>query len=390
MQPMRIQVLTPDQSPAWMQVLEKSTHYDFYHLPQYHALAEASGEGTARLFHYKEGRYSIALPLLVRSLDAVPGLTGDRAGLGDATSVYGYAGPIASHAECPEEVVRGFQAELEGRLRDLGVIAVFARLHPLLQQQELLRGLGECQTLGRTVSIDLTLPIDMQRAAFRKNHKEGINRLRRIGVTCVRDDDGSHVEDFLGIYHETMRRVGAKPAYFFTRDHFTRLMAALGERLNLFVCLKDGIAIGAGILIECNGILQYHLGGTATSALRFAPMKLLIDQTRQWGTARGLRVYHLGGGATARPDDPLLHFKTGFSDRTHDFAVWRWLLRPDAYFRLCEEKARWNAGHGLEIANAEFFPKYRAPTTLPALPAPHFAEVGPVRNVDSVPQGRTS
>jgi hypothetical protein len=385
-----MQVLSTNQSQAWMQVLETSTTYDAYHLPQYHALAEAYGEGTAHLFHYAEGEFSIAVPLLVRPLDAVPGLAAEGAGICDATSVYGYAGPIASHEQCPAEVVRGFQAALERCLRDLHVVAVFSRLHPLLQQQGWLGGLGECQTLSQTVSIDLTQSVEVQRAGFRKNHKEGINKLRRAGVTCVRDDDGIYLDDFLAIYYETMRRVGAQQAYFFPRDYFTRMMAALGEQLSLFICLQDGRPIGAGLFIECNGILQYHLGGTSTSALKLAPMKLLVDHTRQWATAKGLRVYHLGGGATLRPDDPLLHFKTGFSDRTHDFAVWRWLVLPDTYRRLCEEKARWNTGHGLEITNGNFFPPYRAPTGPAALPAPWLADPARLGNADPAPQGGAS
>jgi hypothetical protein len=187
-----------------------------------------------------------------------------------------------------------------------------------------------------------------------------------------------------------MQRVGAQQAYFLPRDYFTSLRAALGERLSLFVCRQDGRTIGAGLFIECNGILQYHLGGTSTRALKLAPMKLLVDETRQWATARGLRVYHLGGGTTARPDDPLLHFKTGFSDRTHEFAVWRWLLAPDTFRRLCEEKSRWNARRGLEIANATYFPAYRAATTPTALPTPYFHTVGWLPNAESVPQGGAS
>jgi hypothetical protein len=304
--------------------------------------------------------------------------------------VYGYAGPIASHEKIPEGVACAFQAALEQRLRALRVVAVFSRLHPLLKQQPLLGGIGTCQTLGRTVSIDLTQPLDVQRGAFRKNHKEGINKLRRAGVKCVRGRDGTYLDEFLDIYYETMQRVRAHQTYFFPREYFTRLMAALGDQLSLCVCFKDGAAISAGLFIECKGILQYHLGGTATSALKLAPMKLLVDETRQWGTARGLRVFHLGGGATTQPDDPLLHFKAGFSQRTHDFAVWRWLLAPDTYRRLCEEKAAWNARRQRAVANAGFFPEYRAPTAPTALPAPPFADLGWLQRAESVPQGGAS
>src|SRR6266545_4689085 len=140
---MPMDILTTHQASAWTRVIESCANWDFYHSPPYHAVAESFGEGFAYLFHYREGAYSIALPLLVRPLDGVTGLGEKAAGWQDATSVYGYAGPVSSHAEMPIEIIRGFQAELEERLRDLHVVAVFSRLHPLLDQHATLDGLGE-------------------------------------------------------------------------------------------------------------------------------------------------------------------------------------------------------------------------------------------------------
>src|SRR5258708_3951215 len=182
-------ILRTSQAVAWAEAVERCLYYDFYHLPQYHKLAEDFGEGNALLFHHVEGEYSIALPLLLRSLEGLPGAHGDLAHLIDATSVYGYPGPIASHDDIPEEVVRNFQVALQRHARDMGVVTVFSRLHPLFPQQALIAGLGECRTLSRTVSIDLTLPPDVQRAAFRKSHKDAINKLRRQGVTTIHDRD---------------------------------------------------------------------------------------------------------------------------------------------------------------------------------------------------------
>src|SRR5688500_2306341 len=86
---------------AWMQALQRCPQHDFYHLPQYHAMAEEAGEGAARLLLYTEGDYLIALPLLFRVLDEIVPDSPLDAGWYDATSVYGYAGPVCSHAEIP-------------------------------------------------------------------------------------------------------------------------------------------------------------------------------------------------------------------------------------------------------------------------------------------------
>src|SRR4029079_15006568 len=96
---------------------------------------------------------------------------------------------------------------------------------------------------------------------------------------------------------------------------------------------------------ETNGIVQYHLSGTSDDAMTIAPMKLLFDEVRHWARQRDCRVIHMGGGTPQRMDDPLLHFKLGFSRRTHDFSIWRWVVFPDMYERFSTEKARWNAGN---------------------------------------------
>ncbi len=356
-----VDVLTTAEPDGWLQALGQCAHYDFYHLPQYHALAESAGEGAAHLLLYSEGECTIALPLLLRSLDDLPCGNPGETGWRDATSVYGYPGPVCSCREIPASVIRNFQAALQERLRELGVVALFSRLHPLITPLELLAGLGERQVTP-TVSVDLTLPADEQRMRYRKSLKEGLNRLRRMGLQCLHDTHWSHLDDFMCIYRETMERVQAAERYFFPASYFERLRDDLGDYFHLFVCLQEGRVVAGGLFGACRGILQYHLGGTLNDALRLAPMRLVLDEARLWGTARGLRVFHLGGGVSSRPDDSLLYFKRGFSDRLHEFSVWRWVLLPDRYERLCEEKFRWDRRHQLLPAVPHFFPEYRCPT----------------------------
>lgn len=358
----RLRILGTDQPSEWMAVLAQTAAYDFYHSPGYHRLAEKQGEGTARLLVWSEERETVALPLLLRPLEEAIGINGSGIGRRDATSVYGYAGPVASRDALPEKIGANFRSALREMLEQWGVVSVFSRLHPLMPQQiDWLAGLGECKALARTVSLDLTAPSEEQRAHYRRNHKEGINKLRRQGVTVEYDRDVAHLSEFIAMYHETMLRVGAAADYFFPPSYFANLRACLGPCWHLFVCRMAGqIACGA-LFVECNGILQFHLGATRDAFLRLAPMKLLFDEVREWATQRGLRVFHLGGGATARPDDSLLHFKIGFSNRTHDFCVWRYTPTPEMYDRLCRDKARWNEENRLRPTLADYFPAYRCP-----------------------------
>jgi hypothetical protein len=292
----------------------------------------------------------------------VQGLAGIEAdGWKDATSVYGYPGPISSHRDMPASVLARFHAELDRCLAGERVVSVFSRLHPLLPQRALLAGNGDCILHGQTIPIDLTPPLDEVRAGYRRNHRRDLKSLAKMGVTCVRDESLEHLDAFVAIYGEAMRRVDAENLYHFDKAYFEALLAAWDGAVHLFVCLLDGRPISAGLFTSFDGIAQAHLAGTLDEFAPIAPMKMLYDEAAAWAKEQGCRVLHIGGGIGSRHDS-LFAFKAGFSTRTEEFATWRRVLDPAAYSRFCEQLAQWNESHGLRCASANFFPAYRAPS----------------------------
>ena len=354
-------MFTVHEQQQWMAALQRSCLHDWFHLPFFHALAEERGEGEARLFVFEHGNYLIALPLLLRPLHSVPGLEAAGRDWKDASSVYGYPGPFASHPIIPEAVIREFQEALAKSLKQMNVVSVFSRLHPIIPQAELLDGIGECFVTGRTVSIDLTLPERVQRQKFRYNHRSDIKRLHQRGLVCIRSTEAVHRDAFVEMYYETMHRKGADPSYFFERGYFDALANGLEENLHLFVCLEEGRPISGELVTTCNGIVQYYLSATFDEFRHLAPSKMLIDSVRKWASERGDRVLHLGGGVGAH-EDSLFRFKAGFSDCRHDFVTWRWILQPSVYKVLCEEKEKSNLLKGLKSRGDGFFPLYRCAT----------------------------
>lgn len=161
------------------------------------------------------------------------------------------------------------------------------------------------------------------------------------------------------IYTQRMRWVGAAGHYFFVPAYFEDLASSLGPALRLFVVLAEGSVACADPFLVRDGIVQYQRGGSDDTYLALAP-KLLFDAFRLWGTERGHKVLHLGGGVGAQAGS-LFHLKAGLSDRRHDFSLWHWVLHPQAYEALSEHKARWNARNELLSAPSGHFPAYRAP-----------------------------
>src|SRR6516225_1510736 len=152
-----------------------------------------------------------------------------------------------------------------------------------------------------------------------------------------------------------MRRENAEHIYFFGEEYFSQLVRELRPVLQLFVAVTGGKVAAGGLFTSCNGIVQYHLGGTRDEFLKLSPMTLIFDTVRLWANEIGAREFHLGGGVGAK-EDTLFRYKAGFSERRHNFATWRWIVAPEVYSELCERRARMNVLQGLEPASADYFP----------------------------------
>jgi hypothetical protein len=267
-------------------------------------------------------------------------------------------------------------------LQELHVVSVFSRLHPLLTEQpKLLQGIGDHQLGGTTVSINLSDSPAEQRAQYSGSIRNRLNRQARSGITCALDPKQRHLPDFVALYYETMRRVKAEESYFFEPTYFSDLAKSLGPMLKLFVVkMPDGEVISGGLFTLCEGIMQYHLGGTRDTAVKLSPIVLLLETVRRWANENGAHTFHLGGGVGAKTDS-LFQFKARFSRQRHQFTTWRWVVVPEAYRELSLQKDRWNSKCALRAISASFFPAYRCPaepdTAPAALSAPALAMAGP-------------
>ena len=340
-------LLVERASAEWSAALAQVRH-DVYHLPGYGTVDAGPGE-TPMAFVHREGDSVFLLPLVLRP---IPDST-----LRDARSPYGYPGPISNVAAGGADGAAFWQRAVEALVATLcsaGVISCFVRSNPLFDvPTDVLAAAGEVVTHGLTVAVDLTQTPEELWSATRSNHRRQINRARRDGVT-VGVDDWSRLPEFVAIYHETMKRVGATDFYFFDDAYFSALRAELPDNVHLIVAEHEGVSLAGGLFFACDGITQYHLGATRDDALSRQPMKLVQADAMIWARERGDRAFHLGGGLGGT-DDPLFHFKAGFSSWHLPFATWRVVTDPVAYARLTAERAP-----DVDVSDlVHFFPAYR-------------------------------
>lgn len=354
-------VITTKERQRWLDALKRMDGYDFYHLPQYHQIAERRNEGKAYLFTFSCGDIEIIIPLLKRNISSLKVAAGSKESRTDFASVYGYAGALASQRDISPDIVSAMWESFSLELEKMNAVTVFIRLHPLFPHDILHCSSGKIVPVGETVAIDLSIPFESARSQYRKSHRRGINKLIKSGVSCIHDANKVHLEEFIEIYTQSMHRVQAPSAYLFDKSYFESLTTLLDPWIHLFVCKRNGAVLCGGLYSLCNGIVQAHLGGVCSEALRLSPTKLETETVHRWACEQNARLLHLGGGVGAMQDS-LLEFKAGFSSLRYPFSVWQHIVDADAYAELCEARETLNKQAGLVPVSDSFFPPYRCPS----------------------------
>ncbi|MEO2050999.1 MAG: GNAT family N-acetyltransferase [Allomuricauda sp.] len=302
------------------------------------------------MLHYSDGESCIALPILLRDIEGTD--------FKDATSVYGYVGPIGNN------IGDGFNNQkfrkfLDEFLMDNQIVSVFSRLHPFIDEQKIiLKNIGKIVPHGKVVNIDLTLNLDEQRKQYNRRLRTYINKASKEYEIM----DGNCYECldiFIKMYCENMKRVDAKPSYFFGKTYFYEFLASSQINSELLVAKhKETGEIAGGALFTKNGnTIQYHLSGVKSEFTRLNPIKLLIDHVRIEGTKQGFANFNLGGGLGGKTEDSLFYFKSGFSNDYREFNTWQYIVDDVKYNDLLKQNLEMKRTSIDE--NSCYFPLYR-------------------------------
>ena len=303
----------------------------------------------------------LALPFVVRRISDLQGF--ESFPYSDASSVYGYPGILTNvRQDEPNAALfrSGFQAALCNQLRSINCVSLFVRSNPLLDNNWLFDGLGERVSLGQTVAINLKQSEAQQLKHMTKGHRYDIRKARAQGITAKKDTEFKHLDDFIGMYNDTMSRAGAGANYLFPTQYYLNCKRLLGSSLHLFVAEKEGEIVSAGLFLTCKKIVQYHLSGTPDRFIELSGAKVIIDTVRRWAVENGYAWLHLGGGVGSE-EDSLFRFKAGFSKKRLLFEIGKITSMPAEYDYLCEHR-RQLVNHIVENSQAfTFFPFYRIP-----------------------------
>lgn len=292
---------------------------DVYFTPAYAALYEGP-HARARCLVAREAGEALVHVFLERRLARV----GGRPVEGEcviAESLYGYGGPLATTDDAG--FLRHAHGALEARQRECGVVSEFVRFHPLLDNVRWSLPAWAPVRERETVVIDLECPGPDRERGYSATHRNLVRRAAREGVRVEPTSGEGDARAFAALYADTMRRVGARPSYFFGHAYFDGLRTALGPHAHLFLARLDGRIVAGAVVLSFGRVLHYHLAGSDPETQRIGTTRLLVHEIARWGAARGCRWFHLGGGRTSAPDDALLRFKANFSAVRRAFYIGR-------------------------------------------------------------------
>ncbi|UII76141.1 aminoacyltransferase [Flagellimonas sp. HMM57] len=330
----------------WDMALHDIGDFDFYHTFGYHELS-AKEEEKPVLLVYKDENVRIALPIIIRPIPGTPYF--------DATSVYGYAGPVSKWSKKAHNNAN-FKKELLSFLKKQKIISVFSRLNPYITDQDkVLHGMGDISELGNIVYLDLKSNPDEQKTVFSKTTKRYLKKLRNF-CDIHTAESPQEIKKFIELYHENMKRVNAAESYFFEESYFFSLLGQTSFKSKVFfVTLKETkeIISAAMMMYTNNDIVQYHISGTSDKYLHLSPIRLIIDEVRIKSYAEGYRVFNLGGGLGSK-EDSLFNFKASFSKSFKRFRIWKFIVDETIYNQITQL----NKDHLLN-RNINFFPIYR-------------------------------
>lgn len=325
------------EKEEWNRLVKSFPNWDIYYLYEYVRSLELHGDGTPVLIYWNTDKMELCYVAMLQDIAAFAGFHGSL-GAGsflDLTTPYGYGGPLTK-GEVSKEEMQKFAQELTAECSRRGIVSQFFRFDPFVEGQDAFFELFEAKSFKNTVYMDL----DSEAVIFENMDPKNRNMVRKAKKNDVRIfwDRGEHLEEFIHIYNETMQRNQAEDYYYFKEDYFQYLQQEFSEHMVYFYAVYGTKIISAAMFFYNENFMHYHLSGTLWEYRRLASVNLLLYEAALWGSRRGMKKLHLGGGI--EKDDSLYGFKKQFNrNGALPFTIGRYIFNRDAFQELVSKRA---------------------------------------------------
>jgi hypothetical protein len=324
----------------WTGLVENSTLPDVYYLPAYaRATAEIERTEPVALILGASSCKMLA-PLLIRRMAAT--IEGSPIEWLDAATPYGYGGvlSLSSSGLVDTRGLHLFFEQLHDWCCNREIVCCVIRLHPLSEQQELLRTANDWRDRLQIHSRGITTAVDLSRwnekldrpVMLRKGRCSDMSlATRNLHVSWSTGEDNVAERDlgiFSSLYYELMDRNGAERFYRFPHTYFTGLKS-LGTRLGIALAWHGGEPVGGSLFLLGPRYAHYHLSASNVVGTTYAASTLLVIEGARRARQHGCDLLHLGGGM--EPGDSLEDFKCSFGGRSQVYRYVTFIADPETF-----------------------------------------------------------
>nr|MCR5467886.1 GNAT family N-acetyltransferase [Lachnospiraceae bacterium] len=254
----------------------------------------------------------------------------------DLSTPYGYGGPVC-RGEVSDGLKKLYVEKLYDYCRENSIVSLFFRFHPMIGNQDVLSKFQSTLKLKQTVYIST----DAEEEIFKNMNTKTRNMVRKAeknGV-FVNFDSGERIDDFLGVYNETMTRIAAEKYYFFGSDELHYLIDNMKENVMVAYAKYEGEIIGSSMFLYDKNGMHYHLSGVKNDFRKLGANDLILYEAAKKACSMGLSTLHLGGGT--EPEDSLFSFKKHFNQNgLKDFYIGRMIFDEEKFDKLVDIRCR--------------------------------------------------
>lgn len=254
--------------------------------------------------------------------------------LRDASSPYGYGGPLAT-TDDPQFLAAAWQA-YAAWMHEQRVAVEYVRFHPVLANE---RGYGGHVLDNRqVVSVDLDVGDLAQ--AYAPRLRQTLKKAAAAGLLYEERDLGHEAAAFGSYHRAAMREMQADPFYLFEDGYFEHLARSGLATLGICRHPASDAWLAACLFLDGRGVREYHLAATHEAGRKLGASSFALHQAALAARRRGLHRLYLGGGTDGSADNPLLFFKSSFSPQRLSYRTGWTVFDARAYDEL---KARFPA-----------------------------------------------
>ncbi len=269
------ELISIQEHGRWQRILDVLNITDIYYTNQYFLSALKLDPGVAVLFYYKDEDGEVAYPFIKRIVND------EDVTVFDATTPYGYGGPVVKVKKDQQRLVNSFRKEFVAYCYKEKIIAEYIRFHPLKHNDQLFKDHLRISAVFETFTINLkdySIPIQINQDLI----------VKKLGTV-------RHLFEFLVLYYSSVRRKEETDSYFFfTNDYFEALISSMGSNLHLFGVYHENKLVSACYVLAKGDTIYYHLEGSLPEVDYPKTMRTLLEKIAEWGKENYYTSFHLG------------------------------------------------------------------------------------------------